>query len=81
MLSPLRVIKKYSNRKFYDTVSHKYVTLKQVLALYQTDGEQVYVVDRSNNDITEDTIIQAVSLHCANDPMYRETVLRYAESA
>ncbi len=50
--SALRLIKKYPNRKFYDTVGKRYVSLSGIASLVR-DGEEVQVVDnQTGNDIT-----------------------------
>jgi polyhydroxyalkanoate synthesis repressor PhaR len=52
------VIKKYANRKLYDTHSRRYVTL-EVIAELLRDGHDVRVVDRtSGEDITAVTLSQ-----------------------
>lgn len=52
------VIKKYSNRKLYDTYTRRYVTL-DVIADLLRDGYEVRVVDRNTGeDITAVTLSQ-----------------------
>ena len=52
------VIKKYANRKLYDTFSRRYVTL-EVIAELLRNGHEVRVVDRtSGEDITAVTLSQ-----------------------
>ena len=52
------VIKKYSNRKLYDTYTRRYVTL-DVIADLLRDGHEVRVVDRNTGeDITAVTLSQ-----------------------
>lgn len=52
------VIKKYSNRKLYDTYTRRYVTL-EVIADLLRDGHEVRVVDRNTGeDITAVTLSQ-----------------------
>jgi len=52
------VIKKYANRKLYDTFSRRYVTL-EVIAELLREGHEVRVVDRTNGeDITAVTLSQ-----------------------
>lgn len=53
-----RLIKRYTNRKLYDTRESRYVTLDEISALVK-DGEEVRVVDnRSGDDLTEVTLAQ-----------------------
>ena len=55
-----RLIKKYSNRKLYDTSSRRYITLERIGELVRT-GENIRVVDRSNGeDLTAVTLSQVV---------------------
>jgi polyhydroxyalkanoate synthesis repressor PhaR len=53
-----RLIKRYANRKLYDTANSRYVTLEEVAALLQA-GEDVRIVDnQSKADITAVTLAQ-----------------------
>jgi len=48
----LRLIKKYPNRKFYDTVDKRYVSLSGIASAVR-DGEEIQVVDnKTGGDIT-----------------------------
>lgn len=54
------VIKRYSNRKLYDTQSKRYITLEGIADLIR-DGQQVQVLDHeTGDDIT--TLIQAQTI-------------------
>lgn len=56
----MRTIKRYANRKLYDTTSSKYVTLTGVSALVKT-GEDIMVMDKARGvDITAQTLAQAL---------------------
>ena len=51
-----RVIKRYSNRKLYDTSTSKYTTLGEIATLIK-GGEEVVVVDNKTvRDITRKTL-------------------------
>ncbi|MCC7541354.1 MAG: polyhydroxyalkanoate synthesis regulator DNA-binding domain-containing protein [Deltaproteobacteria bacterium] len=53
-----RIIKRYPNRKLYDTRDSRYVTLRQVAKLVQ-DGEDVRIIDnRTKEDLTGVTLAQ-----------------------
>jgi polyhydroxyalkanoate synthesis repressor PhaR len=53
-----RVIKRYTNRKLYDTEESRYVTLEEIAGLVKA-GEEVQIVDnRTGNDLTEVTLAQ-----------------------
>jgi polyhydroxyalkanoate synthesis repressor PhaR len=55
-----RVIKRYSNRKLYDTQSSRYVTLEQIADLVR-GGEDVRIVDNnSKEDLTSITLAQII---------------------
>jgi polyhydroxyalkanoate synthesis repressor PhaR len=55
-----RVIKRYTNRKLYDTQSSQYVTLEQI-ALMIRQGEEVQVLDNSSKeDLTSVTLAQII---------------------
>jgi polyhydroxyalkanoate synthesis repressor PhaR len=57
---PRRVIKRYSNRKLYDTKESRYVTLLQIAELMRT-GEEVQIIDNSTKeDLTEITLTQII---------------------
>ncbi len=57
-----RVIKKYANRKLYDTQQSCYITLDEIAELIRT-GQDITVVDnKSKEDITYKTLIQLLSL-------------------
>jgi polyhydroxyalkanoate synthesis repressor PhaR len=54
------VIKRYPNRKLYDTEAKRYVTLEQVAALIR-QGEDVHVVDHeSGEDLTNMILSQII---------------------
>ena len=55
-----RVIKRYANRKLYDTHDSKYVTLDRIAELVR-NGEEVKVLDnRSKKDMTKVTLAQII---------------------
>ena len=56
----MKTIKKYSNRRLYDTDQSKYVTLEE-LAMLIRDGHDVEVVDASSgDDLTQSVLAQIV---------------------
>jgi polyhydroxyalkanoate synthesis repressor PhaR len=56
----MRIIKRYSNRKLYDTHDSRYVTLDQ-LAVLVREGEELQVVDKSTErDLTSATLAQII---------------------
>ncbi len=63
-----RVIKRYSNRKLYDTKSSKYVTLLQIADMVRA-GEDVQIIDnRTKEDKTEVTLALIISEELKNSP-------------
>ncbi len=57
---PRRVIKRYSNRKLYDTKDSRYVTLLQIAEMVRA-GEEVQIVDNnSKEDLTQMTLAQII---------------------
>jgi polyhydroxyalkanoate synthesis repressor PhaR len=63
-----RVIKRYSNRKLYDTHSSKYVTLLQIADMIRA-GDQVQIIDnRTKEDKTEVTLALIISEELKNSP-------------
>ena len=56
----MRVIKRYSNRKLYDTKEKQYITLEQIADLVR-EGEELQVMDNaSGEDITALTLSQII---------------------
>jgi polyhydroxyalkanoate synthesis repressor PhaR len=57
---PRRIIKRYSNRKLYDTKDSRYVTLLQIAEMVRT-GEEVQIIDNNTkDDLTEITLAQII---------------------
>jgi polyhydroxyalkanoate synthesis repressor PhaR len=55
-----RIIKRYTNRKLYDTATSQYVTLEQLAQLIR-EGEEVRVFDNSSKeDLTSVTLAQII---------------------
>ena len=55
-----KVIKRYTNRKLYDTVESRYVTLDEIAEMVK-QGVEVKIVDnRSKEDLTSVTMAQIV---------------------
>lgn len=72
----MRLIKRYSNRKLYDTESSTYVTLEDVEEMVR-EGEQVRIVDNSTgDDITSATLAHIVLEQQKINPSFPVSVLR-----
>jgi polyhydroxyalkanoate synthesis regulator protein len=78
----LRVIKKYPNRRLYDTDSSAYITLTEVKQLVM-DCEPFVVVDaKTGQDLTRSILLQIILEQEANGaPMFTEAVSRPTSSA
>ncbi len=73
---PQRVIKKYPNRRLYDTSTSTYITLAEVKQLV-IDGEEVAVRDaKTGEDLTRSILLQIIlEEEAGGAPMFTETVL------
>jgi polyhydroxyalkanoate synthesis repressor PhaR len=70
---PRRIIKRYSNRKLYDTKDSRYVTLLQIAEMVRS-GEEVQIIDNNTkDDLTEVTLAQIIyeeqKSHSRNVPL------------
>ncbi len=72
----VRVIKKYPNRRLYDTDTSSYITLAEVKALVM-DNERFVVRDaKSNEDLTRSILLQIIlEEETAGVPIFTEQVL------
>lgn len=67
-LTARRVIKRYSNRKLYDTKDSRYVTLQQIGEMVR-QGEDVQIIDnKTKEDKTEITLALILSEDLKNKP-------------
>ena len=75
-MAKIRVIKKYPNRRLYDTEISSYITIEDVRQLV-VDNEVFEVRDaKSNADITRSVLLQIISEHeDRGTPMFSATVL------
>jgi len=72
-----RIIKKYTNRRLYDTQISSYITLDDIRELV-LDGEEFSIVDnRTGEDITRTILLQVISeQEEGGDPIFSADVLR-----
>jgi polyhydroxyalkanoate synthesis repressor PhaR len=72
-----RVIKKYPNRRLYDTVESKYITLDDVRRLV-LDGVSFCVIDKkTGEDITRNILLQIIiEQEDAGEPIFSTDVLQ-----
>lgn len=72
-----RLIKKYKNRRLYDTQTSQYITLEQ-LHRYVIDGEAFKVEDsETGSDLTNSILLQIiVEMEASNNPFLSAQILR-----
>ena len=56
-----RVIKRYTNRKLYDSTSNSYVTLDEVAEMIRADEAVTIISNQNRNDITSATLVQIIA--------------------
>ena len=60
-MSEPRVIKKYPNRRLYDTIESRYITLADIRRLVVERIEFVVVDKKNNADITRSILLQVIA--------------------
>jgi polyhydroxyalkanoate synthesis repressor PhaR len=55
-----KVIKRYTNRKLYDTVESRYVTLEEIAAMIRGGAEVKVIDNRTREDLTSITLAQII---------------------
>jgi len=75
-MAQVRVIKKYPNRRLYDTEISSYITLEEVRQLV-IDGEDFEVRDaKSGEDLTRSVLLQIIAEHeQTGQPMFTTQLL------
>ncbi len=74
--SPGRVIKKYPNRRLYDTETSTYITLTDVRQLVMNSAHFVVVDAKTNDDLTRSILLQIIlEEESGGAPMFTEAVL------
>ena len=70
---PRRIIKRYSNRKLYDTKDSRYVTLLQIAEMVRASEEVQIIDNNTKDDLTEITLAQIIyeeqKAHSRNVPL------------
>jgi polyhydroxyalkanoate synthesis repressor PhaR len=73
---PIRVIKKYPNRRLYDTKTSAYITLTDVQNLVMASTPFVVRDAKTNEDLTRSILLQIIlEEETAGAPMFTEAVL------
>ena len=57
----LRVVKKYPNRRLYDTVESRYITLADIRRLVMDKVDFVVIDKKSQEDITRSILLQVIA--------------------
>jgi len=75
-MAQLRIIKKYPNRRLYDTEISSYITLEEVRQLV-IDGEEFEVRDaKTGEDLTRSVLLQIIAEHEeTGQPMFTTQLL------
>ena len=74
--SRCRVIKKYPNRRLYDTKTSAYITLTDVRQLVMGSAQFVVVDAKTNDDLTRSILLQIIlEEESGGAPMFTEAVL------
>jgi polyhydroxyalkanoate synthesis repressor PhaR len=72
----VRVIKKYPNRRLYDTETSAYITLAEVKRLVMKNERFVVVDVKTNDDLTRSILLQIIlEEESGGAPMFTETIL------
>ena len=72
-----RIIKKYANRRLYDTEDSKYVTLKDIKNIIALGHDVTIIDDTNNEDITRGLLLQVVSeQELGGRPLLSKSVLK-----
>lgn len=58
--SKVKIIKRYQNRKLYDTQQSCYVTLDDIAKMIRTNEEVMVIDNKTKNDITAATLTQII---------------------
>lgn len=77
-MSEVRVIKKYPNRRLYDTAISRYITLEEIRQLV-LDGRPFQVIDkRTHEDITRSILLQVIAeQEQGGDPIFQTDLLKH----
>ena len=72
-----RIIKKYPNRRLYDTEASKYITLADLKNLVISSASIKVVDSNSNEDITRSILLQIImEAESAGEPMFNAAMLQ-----
>ncbi|NNF16301.1 MAG: polyhydroxyalkanoate synthesis repressor PhaR [Gammaproteobacteria bacterium] len=75
-MSEPRIIKKYPNRRLYDTEESRYITLADIRGLVLEKVNFVVIDKKSQNDITQSILLQVISeQEQAGEPIFSRDFL------
>lgn len=75
-MSEIRIIKKYPNRRLYDTVLSRYITLEDVKSLVQAQVPIQVIDARTKKDLTHSTLLYLiVDQENSNKPLLNPALL------
>lgn len=75
-VEPARIIKKYPNRRLYDTETSTYITLAEVRRLVMSSTHFVVRDAKTNEDLTRSILLQIIlEEEAGGAPMFTEAVL------
>lgn len=70
------LIKKYPNRRLYDTEESRYITLSDVQTLVRQDKDIQVIDSQSGNDITRSILIQIITeQEASGNPLFTTEIL------
>jgi len=73
---PIRIIKKYPNRRLYDTETSTYITLTEIRRLVMSSTNFVVRDAKTNEDLTRSILLQIIlEEEAGGAPMFTEAVL------
>ncbi|AMN46846.1 hypothetical protein ACG33_06985 [Steroidobacter denitrificans] len=77
-----RVIKKYPNRRLYDTVESRYITLVDIRRLVMDEIDFVVIDKKSRSDITRSILLQVITAqeHTGQPLMSRDFLAQIVRS-
>lgn len=76
-MEELRIIKKYPNRRLYDTAVSRYITLEEVKELVIKNIKFKIVDARTDEDMTNYVLLQIISEHeGGNSPIFTTAILQ-----
>ena len=73
--SQTRIIKKYPNRRLYDTAESRYITLADIRRLVMDKQEFKVIDQKCNEDITRSILLQVIAEQESGEPMMSQDFL------